>query len=105
MRKRDEIEGKAFILDDEPATNDAIEFVHDDEPGNGKSANGNNESRTQDLQLIVHPGRTIRNLLRRWHAIGPAGCFSGKTTDDSSEVDSRTHRRFIHCAPLFKPAK
>jgi hypothetical protein len=105
VRERDEIEAKTIVHDDEAAADDGVEFVEDDELGNGEFTDWNNESWAQNFQFVVHPGGTIRDLLRIGHTIRATDCLSRKTTDDGGEVNSRTHSRLIYSAPFLKPAE
>jgi hypothetical protein len=100
-----EIEGGALAFNDELATYDGFEFVEDDELGDGEFAHRNDQTRAQDFELIVHPRRTIGNLLRTRHPISPTRCFAGKTADNGSEINSCSHGRFTHPAEFFEPAK
>ena len=105
MWQRDKVEGKAFLFNHEFAADNNIQFVEDDELRDCELTDGDNESRPENFHFIIQPGRTVGDFLRAWHAIGAAGCFAGKTSDDSGEIDSRAHNLFIHSAPFLKPAE
>jgi hypothetical protein len=105
MRQRNEIERERLSFDQEFTTNYRMEFLEHDEFADREFPDWNDQLRTQDFQFIVHPRGTIGDFVTRRHTIGATGAFAGETSDNSREVDSGTHHRFIHAAPLFEPAK
>lgn len=78
----------------------AVDKLHDSQP-----PHGNDETRLQDLNLIVHPRRAVANLVRGRHAIRAAGIFSGKTPADCREINLRADGSLVHRAEFFEPPK
>src|SRR6516164_5114383 len=87
MRQWNQFEAVAPTRDTEFATDDVFQLRTVDELHNCEAPNGNNKTRPQNSNLIIHPQRTISNLVRRGDAIGAAGIFTRKTTADSSEIE------------------
>src|SRR4029078_6807738 len=105
MRQWSQIEAVVRI-DDLKFTSDyefqlrTVDKLHD-----RQSANGNDETRLQNANFIIHPQRTVANLIRRGHAVGASGVFSRKTTADGGEIYLRSSGGFVHSAKLFEPAE
>ena len=78
----------------------AVDKLHD-----RQSADGNNEMRLQNPNLIIHPRRTVANLIRRRDAVGAAGIFAGEAAADGGEIDLRSDGGFVHPAKLFEPTE
>jgi hypothetical protein len=78
----------------------AVDELRDSQP-----PHGNDETRLQDLNLIVHPRRAVANLARRRNAIRAAGIFSGKTPADCREINLRADGGLVHRAEFFEPTK
>jgi hypothetical protein len=105
MRQRNQVEAVARTRDTESATDHVLQLCTVDELHNRKPANGNDEMRPQNSNLIIHPQRTIANLIRRGDAIRAAGIFPGKTTADCGEINFRTNGGFVHSTKLFEPTE
>src|SRR6266853_3210719 len=105
MRQRNQVEEVARTRDTESATDHVLQLCTVDELHNRKPANGNDEMRPQNSNLIIHPQRTIANLIRRGDAIRARGIFAGKTTADSGEINSRANGDFVHSGKLFEPTE
>lgn len=101
----DQIKGAALILDSEAASDDLIEFFEGQELGDREFANGDNELRSEKIDLVVHPGRTIPDFIRRGNAISTGRSFSRKTAADRSEVNFRANFFFGHRTELLEPAE
>ena len=78
----------------------AVDKLHDSQP-----PHGNDETRSQNLNLIVHPRRAVANLIRSRNAISAAGIFPGKAAADRCEINFRSNSGFIHRAEFFEPPK
>ena len=87
------------------AANYAFQFCTVDELHDRQSADGNNETRLQNPNLIIHPQRTVANFIRRRDAVGAAGIFAGETAADGGEIDLRSNGGFVHSAKLFEPTE
>src|SRR5260370_22171334 len=101
MRQGNQVEAMARMRKAKFAANYVFQLCAVDELYDRQSADGNNETRLQDPNLIIHPQRTVANLIRRRDAVGAAGVFAGKTTADGGEIDLRSNSGFIHSAKLF----
>ena len=87
------------------AANYVFQFCTADELRDRQAADGNNEQWLQDSNLVIHPQRTVANLIRRRNAVGAAGIFAGETAADSCEIDFRSNGGFVHPAKLFEPTE
>jgi len=87
------------------AANYVLQFCTVNELHDRQSAHGNNKTRLQNPNLIIHPESTVANLIRSWNAVGAAGIFAGKTATDGGEIDLRSNSRFVHSAKLLKPTE
>src|SRR5438067_12881638 len=105
MRQRNQVEAVARTRDAKFAANYAFQLCTVDELHDRQSADGNNETRLQNPNLIIHPQRTVTNLIRRRHAVGAARIFAGETTADGGEIDLRSNGGFVHSAKLFEPTE
>src|SRR5437762_12384550 len=105
MRQRNQVEALARMRDAKFAPNYVFQFCTVDELHDRQSADGNNETRLQNPNLIIHPQHTVTNLIRRSHAVGAARIFAGETTADGGEIDLRSNGGFVHSAKLFEPTE
>ena len=105
MRQRNQIEAVARMHDGKFAANYVFQFCTVDELHDRQSTDGNNETRLQNPNLLIHPQRTVANLIRCWYAVGAAGIFAGETATDGGEIDLRSNGGFAHSAKLFEPTK
>lgn len=105
MRQWDKIDIYIVALGPELSPNHIFERVEWNELGNGEPADRNDQSRSQDFELIIQPRRAIADFVRRGHPIAAAGRFSGKTTNNRGEINCRSDRGLIHAAELFEPAE
>src|SRR6202022_2530226 len=105
MRQRNQIEDVSGRTRAKFAANDLLQFRALDELRDRQPAGRNYETRLQDFDFLVHPGRAISNLIRRRHAIGPAGRFAGKTATNGREINCRSNGGFVYSAKLLEPAK
>jgi hypothetical protein len=105
MGKRNQIKSATLPPDLEGAAYDLVEFLEREELGDGEFADGNDELRSQKVDLVVHPGRAISDFVRRRDAVATGGSFSGKTAADCSEINPRPHLFFAHPAELLEPSE
>src|SRR5258708_40327246 len=101
MRQRNQVEAVACMRDAKFAANYVFQFCTVDKLHDRQSADGNNETRLQNPNLIIHPRRTVANLIRCWNAVGASGIFARETTADGGEIDLRSNDGFIHSAKLI----
>ena len=78
----------------------AVDKLHDSQP-----SDGNNQTRPQNSDLVVHPRRAVANLVRCRNAIRAAEIFSRKTAADGREINLRSNGGLVHPAELFEPPK
>src|SRR5215208_2978819 len=105
MRQWNHVETVAGMHDAKFAADHAFQLCTVDELHDRQAADGDNETRLQNLNLISHPQRTVANFIRCRDAVGAAGIFSGKTTADSREIHLRSNGGFVHRAKLFEPTE
>jgi len=105
MRQWNQVEPAPRVHDPKFVANYAFQFCAVDELRDRQASDRNNETRLQNLNLIIHPQRTVANLIRRRNTIGSAGIFTGETTADGCEIDLRPKGGFVHSAKVFEPAK
>ena len=105
MRQRNQVEAVARMHDAKFAANYVFQFCTVDELHDRQSADGNNETRLQNPNLIIHPQRTVANFIWRRDAVGAAGIFAGETAADGGEIDLRSNGGFVHSAKLFEPTE
>jgi len=88
---------------------EAISFSYNihtiDELHDSQSADRDDETRSQNSDLVVHPRRTVANLVWRRNPISAAGIFAGKTSADRREVNFGSNSSFVHSAKFFEPAE
>src|SRR6476660_2895248 len=105
MRQGNQVEAVASVRDAKFAANYVLQSSAVDELHDRQSADGNNETWLQDSNLIIHPQRTVANLIWCWNAVGAAGIFARETAADGGEIDLRSNGGFIHSAKLFEPTE
>ena len=105
MRQRNQVEAVAGTPDAKFAANYVFQFRTVDELDDSQSADGNNETRLQNANLIIHPQRAVANFIRRWHAVSAARVFARETAADRGEIDLRSNGGFVHSAKFFEPTK
>src|SRR4029077_14675930 len=105
MRQRNQVEAVARMHDAKFAANYVFQFCTVDELHDRQSTDGDNKTRLQNPNLIIHPRRTVTNLIRRRDAVGAAGIFAGETAADGGEIDLRSNSGFVHSAKLFEPTE
>src|ERR1041385_3212143 len=87
------------------SANHFCQFFALDKLRDSQSPHGNDETRPQDSNLIIHPRRAIANLVWFRNPISSAGTFSRKTAADCREINLRSNCDLVHLAELFEPSK
>jgi hypothetical protein len=105
MRQRDQIKSTLGAPYSKPATDHAFQLFAVNELRDGQTAHRNYETRFQNLDLVIHPGRAIANFIRRRNTIATGWSFAGETSTDRCEINFRSNNRFIHSAKGFEPLK
>ena len=105
MRQRNQVGAVACMNDAKFAANYTFQFCTVDELHDRQSADGNNETRPKNPDLIIHPQRTVANLIRCRDAVGAAGILAGETAANGGKIDLRPNGGFVHSAKLFEPTE
>jgi len=105
MRKRNHVERMSRSLDTKSAAYHFFQFRAVDELHDGQPAYRNNETWSQNLDFIIHPGRAVANLARSRNTVCAARIFAGKTTADRREINFRSNCGFVHSAEFFEPTE
>ena len=105
MRQRDYFEGATVAADLETAPDDFVQFFEREELRDRKFADGDDESRLQQIDLIIHPGRTIPDLVRRWNAVAARSCFPRETAAHGREINLRAHFHFVQVTEFLEPTE
>src|SRR6266536_2418761 len=105
LRKRNHVEPVPGPLKAKFAADYFFQLRAIDELRDSQPADGNDETRPQNFDLTIHPGRAVANFVRSRNAICPARILSGKTPADSREVNFRSNCGFVHLTKFFEPAK
>ena len=105
MRQGNQVEGATVVPKGEGAPDHLVELLEREELRNREFADWNDELRLQEIDFVIHPGRTIPDLVRRWDAVAARWRFAGKTTADRREVNLRAHLFFTQSAELLEPAE
>jgi len=105
MGQRDEIERAPLIPDCETAADDFVEFFERQELGDGEFADRNDQRRSQQIDLVVHPGGTVSDFVRRWNAISARRCFPRKAATDRGEINFCARLFFVQAAKLIEPTE
>jgi len=105
MRQRNYVKAMPRACDPEFSANHSPQFFAVDELRDSQPSHGNDETRSQNSNLVVHPRRAVANLVRRRNAVRAAGIFPGKTAADCGKINHRSNCGFVHPAEFFKPPK
>ena len=105
MGQRDQIERATVATLPERAAYDSVELLESEKLRDGKFADRDDELRLQKIDFIVHPGRTIPDLVRSWNAVSTRGGFSRKTTANRRKVNLRAHLHFTQMTKFFEPTE
>lgn len=105
MRQWDDVERAAVTTERERAAYDFVELLKCKKLRDRKFADRDDEVRLQKIDFIIHPSRTIPDLVRSWNAVSARGGFSGKTAANRREVNLRAHLYFTHITKLREPTE
>src|SRR5438445_3361925 len=94
MRQRNQVEAVARMRDAKFAANYVFQFRTVDELHDRQSADGDNETRLQNPNLVIHPQRTVADFIWCRDAVGAAGTFAGETAADGGKIDLRSNGGF-----------
>jgi hypothetical protein len=105
MREWNQIEGAPFVANAKGASHDFVELLEWEELRDGEFADWDDQLRSQEIDLIVHPARAIPDFVGRRDAVAAAGGFSGKAATDGGEVNSGAHLFSVHSAKFLEPTE
>lgn len=105
MRQRNQVEAAAVATKRKGASDDFVEFFERKELGDRELTDRNNEPRLEEIDLIIHPGRTIPDLVRGGNPVAARSRFPGKATAYRREIDLGANLFFTQSAELLKPAE
>lgn len=105
MGQWDQVECATIATQPERAAYDFVELLESEKLRDRKFADRDHELRLQKIDLIIHPRRTIPDLVRSWNAVPTRGGFSGKTAAHRREVNLRAHLYFTQMTKLFEPTE
>src|SRR6267143_5627038 len=105
MRQRDKIDNHTCAFRAKFSSDHIFKFFEGQKLRDGEPSDGNNETRTQNSKLIIHPGRAISNFIRCRYAVATARRFAGETSADRGEVDGRSYRRLVQAAEFLEPTE
>jgi hypothetical protein len=105
MRQRDYFEGATVAADLEASPDDFVQLFEREELRDRQFTDGNDEARSQQIDLPIHPRRTISDFVWRWNAIATRGRFPGETSADRREVNLRADFRLIQVAEFLEPTE
>ena len=105
MRQRNQVEGATVAPKGEGTPNDLVELFEREELGDREFADRNDELRLQQIDLVIHPGGTIPDLVGRWDAVATCRSFAGEAAADGREINLRANLFLAQPAKLLKPAE
>ena len=91
MRQRDQIESMLCALNTELAADDFVQGGTIDEPRDGETADRDYETRSQNFDLFIHPGRAIANFIGCRNTIAAIWSFPRKTSANRCEINCRSN--------------
>jgi hypothetical protein len=105
MGQWDQIECATIATQTERPAYDFVKLLESKKLPDGKFANRDDELRLQKIDFIIHPRRTIPDLVRSWNAVPARGGFSGKAAANRREVNLGAHLHFTETTKLFEPTE
>jgi hypothetical protein len=105
MREWNQIESVIRPAGPKLSADHLLQFLAFNELTNCQSADRNDQTRFQNLDFFIQPGRTIANFVRRRDPIRAAWGFTWKTSADRREINLRADNGFVHPAKILEPAK
>ena len=100
-----QVERPLSVPNSKGTTDYFIEFFEGKELGNREFAHCDNEMRPEKIDLVVHPGGTVADFVRRRNAISAGRRFPGETATNSGEINPPADLFFIHAAELIEPTE
>src|SRR3989442_6298337 len=91
MRQWDQIESMLCAFNTEFAADDFVQRSAIDEPRDGETTDRDYETRSQNFDLFIQPGRAIANFIRRRNAIAAVRSFTRKTSAYCCEINCRSN--------------
>jgi len=105
MGQWDQVERAAIAAQLEGAAHDFVELFEWKKLRDRKFPDRNDKSWLEKIDLIIHPRRTIPDLVRSWNAVPTRAGLSGKTAAHSREINFRANLFLVQSAELLEPAE
>jgi len=105
MWQRNQVEAVPRAFHPKFTANYFLQFCAVDELHDSQSPDGNDETRPQDFDLVVHPRGAIANFVRSRHSVAAAGILARKTSTDSGKINCRSYGSFVQSTELLEPTK
>jgi hypothetical protein len=105
MGQRNEFEGTAVVVQSKRSPDDFVELLESKELGDGEFADGNDQLWLEESDLVVHPGRTIPDLIRSRDAIAARRGFPGETAAHGREINLPANLFLTQLAELLEPTE
>lgn len=105
MRQRNQVEAAAVPTKREGVPDDFVELLERKKLGDRELTDRNNEPRLEEIDLIIHPGRTIPDLVGRGNAVAARRGFPGEATAYRREINLGADLFFTQSAELLEPAE
>ncbi len=105
MGQWDHFELATVSAERERSADNFVQFFEGKKLSDGKFAYRNDQLRSQQIDLVVHPGRTIPDFIRRRNAVSAGGRLPWKAAADRGEINLRAHLRLIQMTEFIEPAE
>lgn len=105
MGQWDQIECATIATQPERPAYDFVKLLESKKLRDRKFAHRDDEPWLQKIDFIIHPRRTIPDLVRSWNAVPTRGGFSGKTAANRREVNLGAHLHFTQMTKLLEPTE
>ncbi len=105
MGQWDQIERATLAAEPKRPADNFVEPLERNKLRNRKFPHRDDKPRTQEIDFIIHPRRTIPNLVRGWNAVSTRGGFSGETAADRCKINRGAHLRFVQMTKVLEPTE
>lgn len=105
MGQGDQVEIAAVSAERKRSADNFVQLLEGKKLRDGKFAHRDDQQRAQKIDLVIQPGRTIPDFIRRRNAVTARGRLAREATADGGEINLRTHLGFIQMAEFIEPAK
>ena len=87
MGQWDQVERAAIAPQPKGAAYDFVELLEGEKLRDRKFPDRDDEPWLEQIDFIVHPGRAIPDLVRRWNAVPARRCFPWETAAHGREIN------------------